>query len=176
MNEAVKTHIKLLKARELVAKQPTLTARVRAAMQHLAVGPISDPRREWFTVWSIDHLMPGETYRRLRGVINQFIKSGEIRRVKMGHYEYVGKKPRRTKLDVIWHLVRSHRQFETDQIERLSGATRGTVLEYLHCLRRLGFIRQPRRGYWQLIEDPGPDTPVNAAKCKRLRALRVRDC
>ncbi len=108
----------------------------------------------------------------IRSVIKDLKKRGEIRGVARGVYEYVPKEKKRTKLDVIWHLVRSNRQFSTDEMERLSGAARDTVLEYLRCLRKLGYIKKMRGGYWRMIQDPGPETPVNTWKCRRLRTLR----
>jgi len=110
--------------------------------------------------------------KRVRRAIHEMKKMGEVVRIEPGLYVYEGRKVERKKLDVIWHLVRSYRQFDTDEMERLSGAARCTVLEYLHCLRGLGYIRQVRRGHWQLVNDPGPETPVNTAKCKKLRSLR----
>lgn len=111
---------------------------------------------------------------KVRGVIHELRKTEEIVSVDRGVYVYRGREKRRTKLDVIWHLARSCRQFDTGEIERLSGAGRRTVLEYLRCLRRLGYLRQAKPGYWQMINDPGPETPVNTNKCKRLRKLRER--
>ena len=105
-------------------------------------------------------------------VVRDFLKSGEFERVCEGIYHHIPKPETRTRLDVIWHLIRSYRQFMTDEIERLSGAARATVLEYLHCLRKLGYLRQVKRGHWQLINDPGPKTPVNTAKCARLKRIR----
>jgi len=113
--------------------------------------------------------------KQVRSALKDFQKTGEVKRTKAGQYRYIGKEKARTKLDVIWHLARSHRYFSTDEMERLSGAARDTVLEYLHCLRKLEYIRQVRRGHWQLINDPGPETPVNTAKCARLKRLRDRD-
>lgn len=155
---------KLTALRERFAGEKTMTAQVRAAMRHLGT----------FDFLSLEHLTPQHPDKRIRGVIKAFKKTGEIVSVRPGLYGYRGgeKQPRRTKLDVIWHLVRSHRRFSTDDIERLSGAKRETVLEYLHCLRRMEFIRQVKRGVWQLIEDPGPETPVNTAKCARLKRIR----
>ncbi|MGD8388793.1 MAG: hypothetical protein PVG49_16725 [Desulfobacteraceae bacterium] len=110
---------------------------------------------------------------RMKTCVRDFRKRGEIVRREDGRLEYREFPRRRTKMDVIWHLVRSHRMFSTDAIERLSGASRDTVLEYLHCLKHLGYLRGGARG-WLLIQDPGPETPTNAAKCRKLRDLRAR--
>jgi len=164
MTAASTSRKKLVALRKKFAGEKTMTGQVRAAMKHLGE----------FGFLSLENLVPQHTDKRIRGVIKAFKKTGEIVSVRPGLYGYreVEKQSRRTALDVIWHLVRSHRQFSTDDIERLSGAKRETVLEYLHCLRRMEFIRQVKRGVWQLIEDPGPETPVNTAKCARLKRIR----
>jgi hypothetical protein len=111
---------------------------------------------------------------KVRGVIKAFKKTGEIVSIDRGLYIYHGREKRRTKMDVIWHLARSHRQFDTDEIERLAGAKRATVLEYLYYLRKLGYLRQVRPGHWQLVNDPGPQTPANNVKCEKSRKSRER--
>ncbi len=113
-------------------------------------------------------------YKSVRDAIRDFMKRGEFKRVARGLYEYVPQKKKRTKLDVIWHLVRSHRHFGIDEMERLSGAARDTVKEYLSCLVRAGYLRKASRTRWLLVNDPGPDTPVNTAKCERLKRRRSK--
>ena len=110
----------------------------------------------------------------VRNYIRDFIKRGEMERIERGLYQYVWRKGRRTQLDIIWHLIRSHRHFSTDEMERLSGAVRATVLEYLRCLVSLGYLKKIGRKNWKLINDPGPETPTNTGKCKRLREIRKR--
>lgn len=112
--------------------------------------------------------------KRIRSVIQQLRKDGEIRSETPGYYRYIGRQAQRNHLDVIWHLARSHRRFDTDEIERLSGAKRGTVLEYLNCLLKLGYIQKTGWQAWKLVRDPGPKTPVNTGKCARLKRIRMR--
>lgn len=128
-----------------------------------------------FRVGDLVQVLDIRTYKeaaRVTGVLRDFMRSGEVTRIDRGLYVYVNRPARRGYLDIIWHLVRSHRQFTTDDIERLSGAKRATVLEYLRCLKRYGFLRSRVRGRWELIEDPGPARPVDAKKCERLKGLR----
>lgn len=108
----------------------------------------------------------------VRAYMRDFYKRGEFARIARGLYRYVPMKKKRTKLDVIWHLARSHRHFSLDDMERLSGATKGTVKEYLSCLVRLGYLKKTALSRWLLVKDPGPETPTNTAKCKRLRRMR----
>jgi len=115
-----------------------------------------------------------QTYRdrrRIKKMIRDFLLRGEIERVSYGRYRYTAR-PYRTKTDVIWHLVRSHRRFTAAELERLSGASRDTVLEYLRCLQALGYLVKRNKEAWALVDDPGPETPANTAKCERLKALR----
>lgn len=106
--------------------------------------------------------------------IRDFVRRGELRVIADGLYEYTQPKKQRTKMDIIWHLVRSHRQFGLDDIETLSGAARETVKEYLSCLVALGYLKKASHRRWVLIKDPGPETPANSAKCEALKRLRAR--
>ena len=108
----------------------------------------------------------------VKRTIYDFVKRGEMERVSRGIYRHIGSTKERTKLDIIWHLARSHRHFGLDEIERLSGAARNTVMEYVQCLVRAGYLRKTSRTRWLLVKDPGPATPVNSAKCARLKKIR----
>ena len=113
---------------------------------------------------------------KVRDAIGDLRRQKEILSIRPGEYLFIPKDRAWTKLDIIWHLVRSHTSFTTDDIERLSGASRITVLEYLHCLKKIGALRHtPRSKTWVLVCDLGPKTPVNAAKCRRLRLRRAAE-
>jgi predicted transcriptional regulator len=106
--------------------------------------------------------------------IRDFVRRGELRVVSDGLYEYTPPKRKRTKMDIIWHLIRSHRQFGLDDMETLSGASRETVKEYLSCLCSLGYLKKASHTRWKLVKDPGPETPVNTSRCEKLKRLRAR--
>ncbi len=130
-----------------------------------------------FTVADIGDALNVQAHKDLvpiRRVVFALKKRNEIKRVCRGTYKYQGRDKRRTLMDKIWHLVRSHRHFSTDDIERLSGAARNTVTEYLRCLAEYGYLTKSGRSRWRLVKDPGPKTPVNTAKCKRLKAIREK--
>lgn len=152
--------LKNLRAR--VAKEPTTAARVRMAAGHC--------RR--FSYADISNLTLDTPKKKIMATICDFIKAGEVRRLSPGWFEYIGRQRPRTLLDIIWHLIRSHRQFSTDEIERLSGAQRATVSEYLTCLRQYGYLIKTGIQHWRLVGDPGPETPVNTAKCQKLKRIR----
>lgn len=127
------------------------------------------------TVDDIGERLGIQTYndlRRIRTAIQWMKKTKDLESVRRGVYRKVQARPGRTYLNIIWHLIRSHRSFNADEIEMLSGARRATVREYLQCLVRAGYLRKTSWKTWHLVNDPGPETPVNSAKCKRLKAIR----
>lgn len=145
---------------------PTLAARVREAAQIKGVFTVHD-LGDALGVQKKKDLKP------IRNTVLDFLKRGEVVRLCRGTYEFRGRIAPRTYMDKIWHLVRSHRHFDTSDIERLSGAARATVTEYLRCLEECGYLRRSGRSRWRLVNDPGPRTPVNTGKCKRLKELRL---
>lgn len=153
-----------LRIRAELKQLPTITAKVRAAALIL----------KRYTFLDIEDLLPKESEKRIRGVIKEFGTSGEHRSLRPGFYEYMPRKPTRTFQDVIWHLVRSSRHFETDELERMSGAKRRTVLEYLNHWRHENYLRKIGTKRWQLINDPGPGTPVNVGKREKLKDIRQK--
>jgi len=152
----------LEKIRREIEAIGTAANRVRAAGKIL----------KQFSIADLEELIIKDPAWRIRNTVGDLKKSGEIVHHGRGLYEYAGKKKKRTYMDVIWHLVRSHRHFRAEEIERLSGAKRYTVNEYLWCLRGLGYLRKAGPGAWLLIKDPGPKTPVNTAKCQKLKEIR----
>lgn len=145
--------------------QTGLTAKVRKAAGVL----------KFFTAKDLNNEINILTYKeaqRVRTIIQDLKKTGEIYSVRPGFYEYVQKERKRTLLDVVWHLVRSHRHFSLAEIERFSGAAHYTAKEYLQCLTKLGYLEKTDRYHWKLVKDPGPNTPTNTAKCERLRNRR----
>jgi len=120
--------------------------------------------------------VPVKTWRQRRQAmtyVQDFVRRGEMVRIAPGRYRYRPLRPRRSAMDVIWHLVRSNRRFDLDDIERLSGAKRVTVQEYIGYLVRAGFVKREGRGRYRLVKDPGPKVPVNTGEGKRARLGRA---
>jgi len=119
-----------------------------------------------------------KTYKHRRDVhtyMRDFHRRGEFVRIERGLYAYNVQEKHRTRMEIIWHLVRSCRNFSTDEIERLSGAARDTVREYLRCLKAQGYLSKTGVSRWRLIKDPGPDTPRNRSRALRLKKQRERN-
>jgi len=127
-----------------------ITKRVREAASRLGC----------FTRPELLNEMGAQTYaeaEQVRCAIKDLKKIGDLRSIRRGIYEYAPKRKRRV-LDIVWHLIRSHRQFTAREIERLSGASIHTLHEYFTGWRKQGHLRY-ERGCWKLVEDPGPETP-----------------
>lgn len=150
-----------------MADHTGMAGRVREAASSLKVFTVEDLRR-------VARLKSYYEAGRIRDAVCDMLRRGEVEEIKIAAYRYLGRQKQRTKMDTIWHLIRSHRRFEASEIERLSGAGRRTVLEYLGSLKRLGYLEKLSKTLWRLINDPGPQTPANTEKCNRLRKLRAR--
>lgn len=158
------TYKEKIKHRESIQKNKTRAGRVRAAARILSTFRIAD-------ILDMCHRDPEKAVRNaFRDLIR---KSGEIEALGGGMYAFRPKEKRRTYLDVMWHLVRSHRHFTTDDIERLSGARRSTVLEYLNYLKSVGILEKAGWKAWRLVKDPGPTTPSNTQKIAKLARIRA---
>jgi predicted transcriptional regulator len=165
-------------------KESTLTGLVRSAAADLKVFTLNDMDGELVRRHGI---VPTSFLRKIVAIFMEMKKSGELSSVvekrapgnqpfPRATYTYIGRKRKRTKLDIVWHLVRSARggRVTTTEMVRLSGSARGTVVEYMACLVDLGIMRRVKPGCFQLVSDPGPETPVNTAKCKKLKAIRAK--
>ena len=139
----------------------TLTQRVREAARYMMNFTAKELVDKLCLQTSLDA-------RKVRHVVYALRNSGEFMCLEDGVYIYRGRGNVRTKTDIIWHLVRSNRQFETNDIERLSNAKRSTVLEYLRHLQKAGYLRKIKTGHWQLIKDPGPQAPEKARKSHKV--------
>gem|GEM_PF-1885706 len=151
------------KIRKNITALPTITLKVRAVAKMFGE----------YTLPDIEDFAPYLSTMQIKGAFANMKRTGEHVIIEPGRYRY---QPRnitsRTYNDIMWHLVRSHRFFDTGEIERLSGAKRSTVLEFLGFLKRAGIIKKTSMDTWQMINDPGPDTPVNEAKREKLKRIR----
>jgi len=147
----------------------TLTQRVREAARYMMKFTAKDLINKLCFQSSSD-------VKRLRHVVYDLRKSGEFMCLEEGVYVYRGRGNVRTKADIIWHLVRSNRQFKTDDIERLSETKRSIVLESLRHLQKAGYLRKREAGHWQLIKDPGPQTPGKTEKNCKTNKQEVKSC
>ncbi|MBW1778797.1 MAG: hypothetical protein JRJ54_14610 [Deltaproteobacteria bacterium] len=158
------TYKEKIKHRKKIRAIATQAGRVREACRILST----------FSVLDLYDLCHPDPEKAVRDTLIDFKKAGEVRRIEKGVYTYVGRAEKRHFTDVIWHLVRSYRAFTTDDIERLSGARRYTVLEYLRFLGSAGILEKTGRGNWRLVKDPGPATPENMRKREKLSRVRAK--
>jgi hypothetical protein len=118
----------------------------------------------------------GKDAEKVRAVIIALRRRGEIRIIRRGRYRYCGKaQKKRTKSDIVWHLIRSHRHFKSNQIETLSGMHHENILKYLRCLVVMGILKKTSQQTWKLIKDPGPETPITITQCQKPKKKEEND-
>lgn len=118
--------------------------------------------------------------RPLYRAIKDFMKAGEVERLRPGVYRLAGKRPGAPDLQrVMWNVLRSRRQtgnaVTAEDLMELSGASRSYALEWLQGLARRGVVRRVSKpgqpGVWQMVSDP-VEMPRNEEKAERLREFR----
>lgn len=109
---------------------------------------------------------------RVKKVILDMAKAGEILRLERGLYEYRGKQGKPQLREVMWRILRARRSVTVDDLVELSGAKEGYALEWLQMLARNGIVRHLKTGRWQMISDP-VDMPDDGKKADRLKNLRI---
>lgn len=109
-------------------------------------------------------------YRALR----DFVKSGEITRIRPGVYLHnTNKKPPQLQ-EIMWRYLRSKKTITIDDLVEISGASREYAAEWVYMLARREIVEKIRLGgarKYRLISDP-VIVPVNDDNRKKLHKLR----
>jgi len=160
----------------------TFTGRIRAAAQEM-----EEPSEYiGFTVDQLCELAMIQTYadkKKVRNVVADLCKAGELARVGEGIYRLVQKTPGKPQLqEVMWRVLRARRTVTVEDMEELAGASPTYATEWLQMLSRRKIVRHLKNGNpstktagkWQMVTDPGPTMPLNDEKAARLRNLRVK--
>ena len=151
----------------------TFTGRVRTAANELAV------LRNWeFTLDQLYDNVPVRVYAdrtRVRSVVADLCKAGELVRVGEGIYRLVPKPAGKPQIqEVMWRVLRARRTVTLADMEELAGASPAYATEWLQMLGRRKIVRHLKNGKWQMVTDPGPTMPLNDEKAERLRNLRAK--
>ncbi len=113
-----------------------------------------------------------EDMAKLRQVIQELCKSGEIERQSKGVYRYVGKpegKP--TRQLVMWRLLRMRKIVSIEDLQLIAGVSADYAKEWLRDLVKTNIVRKQEGGKYQLVKDI-IDMPHNQEKTERLRRIR----
>ncbi len=142
--------------------------RARAAMQTL---------RGDFTSTDVIDAMEGLTgveRKRLSGLLNDFVKAGELFRVDKGVYRYAGKKKRATYGQRIWNAARRLRRFTASDLEAIvPEASPATIGEYIRWMIKSEFVAD-RGDQYVVIQDMPVKSPKDREKIDRMRHWRRR--
>ncbi len=144
----------------------TFTGRIREAARALAP--------EVFTVTDLSikaEVMTRKDHQRIRDVIRELRKTGEIVRMGRGRYSYAGRAKKTNEIrEIIWRVLRARRNVTVEDLMELCGASDRYAREWLAMLVKRGVLS--RRGdRYRMISDP-VEMPVNEEKADALRLLR----
>ena len=115
-------------------------------------------------------------YRALR----DFVKSGEITRIRRGVYIYnTGNKPPQLQ-EIMWRYLRAKKTVTIDDLVEISGASRDYAAEWIFMLERRKIVEKIRLSgarKYRLISDPVimPKDDKKAEKLKKLRRQKKRE-
>jgi len=156
-----------------VAKQ-TKADQVRTALKKLS------PNGEKISIkdvaWELDWIFANDKLP-LYAILKDMRKTGEVERPSKGFVIYCGRQKDKPEVrDAMWSVLRMRKSVTIADLQELAGASREYAREFLGMLVRRGGVEHTRRkgreSIYRLIEDTGPDTPQDTAKCDKLHALR----
>ncbi len=147
--------------------------RVREAAQSLRA------QGRTFTVDDLAEKMEIQEYSdkaRIRNVVWDFIKSGEMQKVSKGVYTHVGKlNPKPSKQKVMWNYFRMRMKcgssVTAEELQAAANASAEYVREWLSFLVRIEYAKDHGNGRFQLLKDP-VEMPLNEKKAEKLRNIR----
>lgn len=150
----------------------TFTGRIRKVAQSLTLQNSTFTARELSIVL---YVQTRKEDRKIRDVIKELCKAGEIVRTGRGVYMYVGKPKKKKQLqEIMWKVLRDRRNVTVENLRAFSGASEDYAKEWLRLLKRRGVVAETN-GRYRLIKDTGPDgMPENDEKADALRALRQK--
>ncbi len=156
------------------------TDQIRAAFQRLAAEK-SGPIELMAVARELD--LPLNVHRRkLYVAMRDFIRRGEVERIKPGLYRYIGLTSHAGEIQrKMWRLIRARKSdgVTYQDLVELCGASPNYAREYLRMLTKRGVLKRIDRrragnlpSLFRLINDPGPAFQANLEKAAKLRRLR----
>ena len=157
-------------------KRTGLAGRVREALCSLGAGSreVESPA----LAVKLDMISDKEKqtlYRTLR----DFVKSGEITRIRPGVYINAKSKPPQLQ-EIMWRYLRAKKTIMINDLVEISGASREYASEWIYMLARREIVEKIRLGgarKYRLISDPVimPKNEDNAKKMRKLRKQKKRE-
>ena len=107
-------------------------------------------------------------------VIRDFVKSGEITRIRRGVFVYNGKNKQPQLQQVMWRYLRAKKTVTIPDLVAVAGASHAYASEWIYMLARREIVEKIRLGgarKYRLISDP-VIMPQDESKAEKLRELR----
>ena len=158
-------------------KRTGLAGRVREAMHSL--GASGRPVESAALAVKLD-MVSNKEKQTLYRVLGDFVKSGEITRIRRGVYLYnANNKPPQLQ-EIMWRYLRAKKTVKIDDLVEISGASRDYAAEWVFMLERRKIVEKIRLGgarKYRLISDPVimPKDEAKAEKLKKLRKQKKRE-
>lgn len=152
-------------------KRTGLAAKTREALQSFGAGG----REVASSALAIElDMIADKEKQTLYRVMRDFVKSGEIMRVRRGVYIYNFKNKPPELQEIMWRYLRAKKIVTIEDLQVISNASRDYTAEWVQMLVKREIARRIRVGNnwkYQLINDP-VIMPVNEENRKKLRGLR----
>ncbi|MFZ5760977.1 MAG: hypothetical protein ACOY32_15280 [Thermodesulfobacteriota bacterium] len=147
----------------------TFAGKIRAAAMEIGAGGKS------FTTREIAHQAGLQTRvdeKRMLNALRDFVKAGEVQRVSLGVYVYLGRQRKDLPLkDQMANLLKIKKFVTIEELREL-GAAECYAREWLQMLVRRGVVADRGNGRYELIAEMA--VPENEEKAERLRDLREK--
>jgi hypothetical protein len=158
---------------EVILKRTGMAGRVREAIKSLEAGGREIASKT--LAIELDMVSDREKQVMYR-VIRDFVRAGEISRVRRGVFVCNHKSKQPELQEVMWRYLRIKKTVTIDDLIAVSRASREYAAEWVYMLVRREIVEMIRLGgarKYRLISDP-VIMPVNEDNAKKLRKLRKR--
>jgi hypothetical protein len=146
----------------------TFAGKIRQAAKDLGHGG------ESFTTRALSvkaNLKTRKEEKRMLNALRDFVKAGEVQRVSLGVYVYLGKQRKDLPLkDQMRNYLKIKKVVTIEELQEL-GAAETYAREWLQMLMRRGVVADRGNGRFELIAEMA--VPENEEKAERLRKLRA---
>ena len=155
-------------------KNSTKAGKVRAAL--IKLSPNAEEVSIEAVAWELDWIFAKDKLP-LYAALKDMRKSGEVERTRKGYVKYIGSRNEKPEIrEAMWSVMRMRKRVTIDDLRELTGASHEYARQFLGMLVRRESVEHIRRrnkcSIYRLIEDTGPETPLDTVKHDRLRAIR----
>lgn len=136
-------------------------------------------------IYSTAELVSNTEEEQMRNTMRDFIKRGEILRIKPGLFRYVGRKKDRQQVEkrkVMWNILKMRRTVSVADLQEMAGVTLEYAREWLRGLERRDIVCKIKNGAasnpckWRLLKDltEMPEDEERKAKYRQIRRQKKK--